>query len=106
MKKPRSGGDNIDVRFGGRGWYSVGGLDLQVTSLNKKPPDLLEDACPLVKGPSTSCKWPVLRHDLLFNPLRKFTGPGIDGDQLAFLDKGGNAEDITRFNGCGFGIGS
>jgi len=41
MKKPCAGGDSINMRFRGRGGYSVGGLDFQITVLNKKLSDAL-----------------------------------------------------------------
>jgi len=41
MKKPCAGGDGINMRFRGGGGYSTGGLDFQITVLNKKFSDAL-----------------------------------------------------------------
>ena len=41
MKKPCAGRDGINVRFWGRGGYSVGGLYFQITFFNKKMSDPL-----------------------------------------------------------------
>jgi len=63
MKKPCAGRDGINVRFWSGGGYSVGGLYFQITSLNKKLSDPLENVRPLLKSPFTSCEWPVFRHE-------------------------------------------
>lgn len=85
--------------FWDRRWNAMRGFDLKISLFDKKRPDLLEDPCPLLKGNLSSGQWPVFAHDLFLHPGGIFTGSGVNGDQLALLDKGGNAKFISCLNG-------
>jgi hypothetical protein len=65
VEKPRTGRNGIDMGLGGRSGNPVGGFYFDISLMNKKEPDGLNDVSSCPKRTLASYQSPVFRHGFI-----------------------------------------